>query len=43
MVSSTLGMTNEDLVVELKRIALEWAGDADYKEFRAAMPREFPF
>ncbi len=43
MVSSTLGMTNDDLVAELKRIALEWGDDPDYKEFRAAMPREFPF
>jgi hypothetical protein len=42
MVSNTLGMTIEDLVALLHRMALEYSNDSEYQEFRSRLPQEFP-
>ena len=43
MVSDTLGMTLDELVVRLNRMAGEHADDPDYRELRSALPDDFPF
>ena len=43
MVSNTLGLTLDDLVAKLNRMAVEYVDDPEYQELRSAMPEEFPF
>ena len=43
MVSNTLGMTLDELVERLNRMAGDNASDPDYRELRSALPDDFPF
>ena len=43
MVSSSLGMSLQELIDSLQRIARESADDPEYTKLRAALPDEFPF
>jgi len=42
MVSNVLGMDQEDLVELLKTFKKKYAGDAEYKEARADLPKGWP-
>jgi hypothetical protein len=41
MVSNVLGMTDEELLAELRRMAEQYAGDPDYQAARAELPSEW--
>ena len=44
MVSSSVGMTLEDVVEALQRMARDYAADDDeFKTLRSALPESFPF
>ena len=43
MVSSTIGMTLDEVVEALARMAREYAGDEEFKTLRSALPDDFPF
>ncbi len=43
MVSSSVGMTLEEVVEALGRMAREYADDEEFKTLRAALPEDFPF
>ena len=43
MVSSTVGMTLEEVVEALERMAREYAADDEFRAMRAALPEDFPF
>jgi hypothetical protein len=42
MVSNVLNMSAEELLVELRRMRDEYAGDADYQAARAELPEDWP-
>jgi hypothetical protein len=42
MVSNTLGMTIEELIALLHRMALEYSNDPEYQELRSGLAQEFP-
>jgi len=43
MVSSTIGMTLDEVVEALARMAREYADDEEFKTLRSALPDAFPF
>jgi len=43
MVSSTIGMTLDEVVEALARMAREYADDSEFKTLRSALPDGFPF
>ena len=42
MVSSSVGMTLEEVVEALRRMSAEYADDEEFKALRSALPDEFP-